>query len=360
VCSSDLELRAFVAERDWQQFHDPKNLALAIGSEAGELLAEYRWVRNADADAHSHKPEPRARVVAEAADVAIALLLFCDRIGLDITEAIREKLARNAVNYPAGLSRGRSERPPQGAGDACPDTSRTFAPGEEGMICGVDGCHDGWVAATQDLATGHISVTVFATLAELIQQVSPAIVAIDIPIGLPEIGSRRDLEARQRLGRRGVVVFPALLRPLLAVRSHAEASELRRRLEGPGVSIQAWSIAPKIREVDDLLKSNPDLRGNLREVHPEVCFYFMANRQAMAHPKKTASGRAERLKLLTEHFGSVVSSSFEQKPHGCGQDDLMDAFAALWTAQRIASGAAVSLPEDPDVDRLGLPMEIMA
>lgn len=105
------ELRAFVAERDWQQFHDPKNLAMAIGSEAGELLAEYRWVSNADADVHSHSPEPRARIAAEAADVAIALVLFCDRVGLDLPAAIRDKVARNRLNYPVDLSRGRSERP---------------------------------------------------------------------------------------------------------------------------------------------------------------------------------------------------------------------------------------------------------
>ena len=107
------ELRAFVAERDWGQFHDPKNLAMAIGSEAGELLAEYRWVSNTDADAHSQKPKPRARIAAEVADVGIALLLFCDRTGVDLIEAIREKVAKNRVNYPVELSRGRSERPSQ-------------------------------------------------------------------------------------------------------------------------------------------------------------------------------------------------------------------------------------------------------
>src|SRR4029079_280404 len=55
------KLRQFVAERDWQQFHDPKNLAMLIASEAGELLAEYRWIRGDDADAPSRAPEPRAR-----------------------------------------------------------------------------------------------------------------------------------------------------------------------------------------------------------------------------------------------------------------------------------------------------------
>lgn len=105
------ELRSFVAEREWGQFHDPKNLAMAIGSEAGELLAEYRWIDNAEADKYSHQPAQRERIAAEAADVGIAFLLFCDRIGLDVIQAIQEKVARNRLNYPVDRSRGRSERP---------------------------------------------------------------------------------------------------------------------------------------------------------------------------------------------------------------------------------------------------------
>src|SRR5947209_17449276 len=94
------ELRAFVAARDWHQFHDPKNLAMLLASEAGELIAEYRWVRGEEADARSREPAPRARIAAEIADVGIALLLLCDRIGLDLTQAIADKLAQNAARYP--------------------------------------------------------------------------------------------------------------------------------------------------------------------------------------------------------------------------------------------------------------------
>ena len=104
-------LRTFVAERDWAQFHDPKNLAMLVASEAGELVAEYRWVKGEEADPHSRAAEPRARIAAEIADVGIALLLLCDRIGLDLGEAIADKLANNAVRYPVEASRGRSDRP---------------------------------------------------------------------------------------------------------------------------------------------------------------------------------------------------------------------------------------------------------
>ena len=105
------ELREFVAEREWEQFHDPKNLAMAVASEAGELLAEYRWVNNTEADGYSRKEEHRNRIAAEAADVGIALLLFCDRIGLDLIDAMKAKMDLNRRNYPVELSRGRWERP---------------------------------------------------------------------------------------------------------------------------------------------------------------------------------------------------------------------------------------------------------
>ena len=114
--SRDLEglvrdLRAFVAARDWRRFHDPKNLAMLVASEAGELAAEYRWVRGDDADARSREPAARERIAAEVADVGIGLLLLCDRIGLDLVDAMRTKLAKNAERYPVAEAKGKAERP---------------------------------------------------------------------------------------------------------------------------------------------------------------------------------------------------------------------------------------------------------
>jgi dCTP diphosphatase len=106
-----VRLRAFVAERDWAQFHDPKNLAMAVASEAGELLAEYRWIASAEADAWSKEPENKRRVAMEAADVGIALLLLCDRVGIDLIAAMQRKVEINSANYPVEFSRGRHARP---------------------------------------------------------------------------------------------------------------------------------------------------------------------------------------------------------------------------------------------------------
>lgn len=109
-----VRLRAFVAEREWEQFHDPKNLAMAVASESGELLAEYRWVANTQADGWSKDPANLKRVALEAADVGIALLLFCDRTGVDLLAAMTEKLEINRENYPVHASRGQHSRPTLG------------------------------------------------------------------------------------------------------------------------------------------------------------------------------------------------------------------------------------------------------
>jgi len=101
------DLRAFTAARAWSQFHDPKNLAMAVASEAGELLAELRWVPNHEADAFAREAAHRSRIEAEVADVAITLLLFCDRVGIDLIAAVRAKMAANAERYPVEQFHGR-------------------------------------------------------------------------------------------------------------------------------------------------------------------------------------------------------------------------------------------------------------
>jgi NTP pyrophosphatase (non-canonical NTP hydrolase) len=106
------ELRRFVAERDWAQFHDPKNLAMLLASEVGELVAEYRWVAGAEADARSREAASRARIADEIGDVGIALLLLCDRTGIDLLRAMSDKLAKNRARYPVEAARGKAERPP--------------------------------------------------------------------------------------------------------------------------------------------------------------------------------------------------------------------------------------------------------
>jgi NTP pyrophosphatase (non-canonical NTP hydrolase) len=94
-------LRRFTRERDWSRFHDPKNLAMLLASEAGELLHLFRWVPNAEADAFAARGENRRAIETEIADVAISVLLLADRLGVDLAEIVKGKIARNAEKYPA-------------------------------------------------------------------------------------------------------------------------------------------------------------------------------------------------------------------------------------------------------------------
>lgn len=104
-------LHSFVAAREWSRFHDPKNLVMALASEVGELAAEYRWVDNVESDALSRSDPAKARITAEIGDVGILLILLCERIGVELTDAIEAKLQINELKYPIDLARGRPSRP---------------------------------------------------------------------------------------------------------------------------------------------------------------------------------------------------------------------------------------------------------
>lgn len=94
-------LRDFVVRRDWATFHTPKNLAMAIAGEAGELAAEFQWL-TPDQSEHAKEPgDLRDAVEGEMADVAIYLLLLADRIDVDVVEAVRRKIAQNEGRFPA-------------------------------------------------------------------------------------------------------------------------------------------------------------------------------------------------------------------------------------------------------------------
>lgn len=101
------ELRAFVDERAWDPFHKPKDLALGVAVEAGELLEVFQW---RDPAAGELSSEDRRRVREETADVVTYCMLLADKVGFDLLEAVREKLARNAEKYPAEKARGRSDK----------------------------------------------------------------------------------------------------------------------------------------------------------------------------------------------------------------------------------------------------------
>jgi NTP pyrophosphatase (non-canonical NTP hydrolase) len=101
---------AFVAARDWAQYHAPKNLAMAIACEAAELMELYLWVDAAGSRELTGEPAKRTRVEDEVADVAICLLNLCNVVGIDLAAAVEKKLADADAKYPPEKVRGRAEK----------------------------------------------------------------------------------------------------------------------------------------------------------------------------------------------------------------------------------------------------------
>lgn len=98
----------FAAKRDWNQFHNPKNLAMAVSAEAGELLEHFQWLTPAQA---ADLPKAaREEIALECADVLLFLLRLCDQLEIDLAAAARRKIVLNAAKYPVEKSRGRATK----------------------------------------------------------------------------------------------------------------------------------------------------------------------------------------------------------------------------------------------------------
>jgi len=101
-------LRAFAAERDWEQFHSPKNLSMALMVEAAELMEHFQWLT--EAQSAELPPETQQAVSEELADILLYLVRLSDRLGVDLREAALRKLEKNAVKYPADQVRGSAKK----------------------------------------------------------------------------------------------------------------------------------------------------------------------------------------------------------------------------------------------------------
>jgi dCTP diphosphatase len=101
---------AFVRERDWEQFHSPKNLSMALAAETGELMEHFLWATPAESGAIASDPARRSRIAEELADIVIYALEFANATGLDVAASIESKIAANARKYPVEKARGRSAK----------------------------------------------------------------------------------------------------------------------------------------------------------------------------------------------------------------------------------------------------------
>lgn len=101
-------IREFNRERDWEQFHSPKNLAMCLAAEAGELLEQFQWL--SEPQSRDLTEAKRTAVDEEIGDVTICLLNLADKLGIDIVEAASRKLEKNKVKYPVHKAKGRADK----------------------------------------------------------------------------------------------------------------------------------------------------------------------------------------------------------------------------------------------------------
>ena len=165
--------------------------------------------------------------------------------------------------------------------------------------------------------------------------VDAQVVAVDVPIGIPDAGPRAaDVAARQFVGPRSSSVFATPIRPALEAATHAEARSIASELTGKSVSAQSYALRRRILEVDEY--AHRDER--VIEVHPEVSFRELAHRPLPS--KNRLEGLAERRTLLEEAGIDLPGSA----PR-IAEPDLLDATIAAWSARRYALGEALPLPE---------------
>jgi predicted RNase H-like nuclease len=230
------------------------------------------------------------------------------------------------------------------------------------IAIGIDGCKGGWLFFR--FRDGIWKFGVEETITDILSDVpGGAHVLIDIPIGLKERGKSErecDLAARELLRpQRHSSVFPAPCRQVLNMKSYASASQKNQKVTGRRLSRQTWSLVPKIREVDELMRRYREAKDVVREAHPELLFRGLAG-GPMTHSKKTREGFTERmtiLQLFEPDAKSLIATAF--LTHGgyeATRDDVVDAFVLAICAKHPARLKTV--PENPPTDPQGLPMQM--
>ena len=243
--------------------------------------------------------------------------------------------------------------------------------GESIWLAGADGCPGGWIVAFVRPAGDDVRVRIVPRFADVLAAPeAPAIVAVDMPIGLPERtgpgGRAAENAVRPLLGQRQSSVFSVPSRAAIYARDYGEACRIASETSEPPrkVSKQLFNIAPKIREVDECLRANTIAAKHTFEVHPEVAFWRLNRGQALMEPKKV-KGRCHDPGLQLR-WNLLIASGFPTgavnaaPPKGAGPDDLLDALACAAIARRLHAGTARPFPDPPPCDKFGLLMAIWA
>ncbi|WEK50647.1 MAG: DUF429 domain-containing protein [Candidatus Kaistia colombiensis] len=235
-------------------------------------------------------------------------------------------------------------------------------------VVGVDGCPAGWIAVSI-AADGPLEpeIRIVPRFATLVEETRNAILAVDMPIGLPDfigpLGRGPERPVRQKLGLRQSSVFSVPSRSAVMTADYRDACAVASATSEPKrmVAKQCFHLFPRIREIDALM--TPALEARVFEVHPELAFWRLNGGAAMALPKKVKSrpnpaGLDERRVLLVAH--GYAPQHLARAPRGAGADDLLDAAVNALIARRLFHGEAESFPAEPARDARGLRIAIWA
>lgn len=238
-------------------------------------------------------------------------------------------------------------------------------------LAGVDGCPGGWIAAFVRPVGPDCALAVLPRFADVLAATQrPAVIAVDMPIGLPERaghgGRAAENAVRPLLGARQSSLFSVPPRAAIEAAGYAAACRAALASSDPPrkVSKQLFNIVPKIREVDALLRADAVLAARVFEVHPELAFWRLNGERPLDQPKKVKSrpyapGLTPRRQLLRA-AGLPIQLIDAPPPKGAAADDLIDALACAAIARRIHAGTAKPFPDPPPRDSYGLPMAIWA
>ncbi|MFD5860031.1 DUF429 domain-containing protein [Streptomyces chartreusis] len=221
-------------------------------------------------------------------------------------------------------------------------------------VLGVDACgKQGWVGIRVSDG-GYAGSLVDVRLEALIERAGGvSVIAVDMPLGLVERGWRAaDLGARVLLRERRSTVFLVAPRPAWLESEYVAAGDRCQELTGQRLSRQAWALAPKLLEARACRLADE----RIHEVHPELSFRALAGGVPPAFAKKTWRGQNTRRALLAA-AGVVLPDELGEADR-VPADDVLDAAAAAWSADRIARGVAERVPEVPELDADGRAVEI--
>lgn len=244
-------------------------------------------------------------------------------------------------------------------------------------LAGVDACRKGWMVTFLHPSGTTIRQRILARFAEIIQQPEqPAIIVVDMPIGLPRFsplqGREAEKIARSHLKDRRSSVFHVPSRAAVYAAAnkkkipsdnarYARACVIARKtsVDKKAFAKQGFYLCCKIVEVDKFLRLHKSLRRKVYESHPELAFWRLNNERPLGHPKKHPNGIKQRRRLLVG-AGIPRALTVSKPPKGASADDMLDSFVCALVARRIRAKTARSFPNSRPRDEHGLPMAIWA